>query len=177
MKKTVLEGKYEDVIQFKEHYFILDKKDRVCVLPYTLSTNSLLDKIGVIRGWNKLEDEETYMLLNDYISEDDETDLVAANRILFEVTGTNIKEAGLWMYLGNLYNNMTTNSPVKVYAVNITDIEIKTDENVEETEMRKKFKLLDSARAVQTDDVFFLSSFCRLLNFFFVNSLQKNNES
>jgi len=176
-KRLVYQGPFEDVIEIEQHYYLVNKKDRMCVLPYTMSTNGLLDKIGVIKDLNYIEEEETLTLLNDYISEDDQTDLVAANRILFEVIGTNVTDADSWMYLGSLYNNMSSDSLIKIYAVNISDVEIKADEDVEELSQRKKFKLLDSSRVIQSDDMLFLASYLRLFNYFYVNSLkQKENE-
>ena len=76
------------------------------------------------------------------------------------------------MYLGSVYNNMTSDSPIKIYAVDITDVEVKTDEEVREKEDRKKFKMMDSSAVLQTDDILFLAAFARLFNFFYVNSLQ-----
>ena len=170
-KKLVLQGVYEDIIELKNHYYLIDKKDKICILPYTISTNGLLDKIGIVEDWNYLEEEKVLTLLNDYINEDDNTDLVAANRILFEIIGNNIPNADLWMYLGSLYNNMSSSAPIKIYAVDISNIEIKADEDVEEEEMRKKFKMLDSSKVIQTDDILFLAGYLRLFNYFYVNSL------
>lgn len=175
-KKLILEGSFEDVIQLNDHYYLVDKKDKICVLPYTISTNGLLDRIGVIEDWNYIEEERVLTLINDYISADDSTDLVAANRILFEIIGTNVKGADLWMYLGSLYNNMTSDSPIKIYAVDITDVEIKADEDVEEEQERKRFKMLDSSKVIQTDDVLFLAAYLRLFNYFYVNSLNQKDE-
>jgi hypothetical protein len=176
-KKLILQGQFEDVIEIDKHYYLVDKKDKICVLPYILSTNGLLDKIGVIRDWNYVEEELVYTLLNDYLNEDDSTDLVAANRILFEVIGTNVDAADLWMYLGDLYSNMTSDSPLKIYAVDISNVEIKADEIVEEEEQRKKFKFFDSSKVIQTDDVLFLAAYLRLFNYFYVNSLDQNKEN
>lgn len=175
-KKLVLQGSFEDVIELNDHYYLVDKKNKMCVLPYTISTNGLLDKIGVMQDWNYLEEEKVLILINDYISADDSSDLVAANRILFEILGTNITQADLWMYLGSLFNNMSSHSPIKIYAVDITDIKIKADEDVEEKEDRRNFKLLDSSKVIQTDDILFLSAYLRLFNFFYVNSLQDEKE-
>ena len=77
IKKTlVLEGKFEDVMEIDEHYYLIDKKDRICVFPYTISSEGLLDKIGVIQDWNYIEEEKVWTLMNDYISSDDSTDLI-----------------------------------------------------------------------------------------------------
>lgn len=170
----VVENEHQKVIKIENLFYILDKRDKVCVLPYTISTNGLLDRIGVMEDWNYLEEERVLTLLNDYISADDMTDLVAANRVLYEIIGTNVTQADLWMYLGSLYNNLSSDSPIKIYAVNISDVEIKTDEEVVEEEQRKKFKMLDSSKVIQSDDVLFLASYLRLFNYFYVSSLDKS---
>lgn len=173
-KKLVLEGPFEDIIEIEQHYYLVDKKDKICVLPYTIATNGLLDKIGVIKDWNYIEEEKVLTLLNDYVYDDDETDLVAANRVLFEVLGVNVADADLWLYLGDLFSNMVSDSPIKVYAVDITNIEIKTEETVEEEEKRKMFNLMDTAKVIQTDDILFLAAYLRLFNYFYVKSLNQN---
>jgi hypothetical protein len=170
-KKIVHEGDYEDVIELDGHYYLLAKKDKICVLPYTISTEGLLDKIGIIEDWNFIEEEDVLTLINGYISTDDPTDLVAANRILFEITGVNITDAKEWMYLGSVYSNLTSDSPIKLYAVNITNLKIQED--VEEVGKRRKFKIMDSSRVIRSDEVLFLASFFRLFNFFYVQSLSK----
>lgn len=174
-KKLIVEGDYEDVIEINDHFYLIDKKDKICVLPYTISAEGLLDKIGISQEWNYLEEEKIYTLINDYLSTDDSTDLVAANRILFEIIGTNIKEAVRWMFLGNLSNKMSSDSPVKIYAVDITDIPIKSQEDVEEEEDRKKFKMLDSSKVIQSNDTLFLAAYLRLFNYFYISSLDKEN--
>jgi len=176
-KKLVLEGTYENVLEIEDHFYLLNKKDRICVLPYTISANNLLDKIGVVEDFNYVEEEKILTLLNGYLYDDDKTDLVAANRILFEIIGTNVKSADDWMYLGTLFNNLSSDSLIKIYCVDISNVEIKADENVEEITERKRFKLLDSSKVIQSDDVIFLASYTRLLQYFYINSLNNNKNS
>jgi len=172
-KKLIIEGDFEDVIELNDHYYLVDKKDRICVLPYTISSEGLLDKIGITKEWNYLEEKKVLTLINDYLNTDDSTDLVAANRILFEIIGTNIKEAIRWMFLGTVSNNTSSDSPIKLYAVDITDIPIKTQEDVEEEDERKKFKMMDSSKVIQSDDILFLAAYLRLFNYFYISSLDK----
>lgn len=169
-KKIVLNGSFEQVIEIDKHYYLINKKDRVCVIPYTMSGN-LLDKLGVVEDFNYIEEEKVLSILNDYLNEDDETDLVAANRVLFEIIGTNVKDASKWMYLGSLFNTLSSDSLIKIYAVDITDVEIKEFESVENENQRKKFKLLDSSKVIQSDDMLMLASFFRLFNYFYKKSL------
>ena len=172
-KKIILEGDFEDVIELDDHYYLVDKKDRICVLPYTISSEGLLDKIGVTSDWNYIEEKKVLTLINDYLNTDDNTDLIAANRILFEIIGTNVTEAVRWMFLGSVTNNMTSDSPIKLYAVDITDIPLKADEDVEEEEERKKFKMMDSSKVIQSDETLFLAAYLRLFNYFYISSLDK----
>jgi hypothetical protein len=169
-KKTIAQGEYEDVIEIEGHYYLLDKKDRVAVLPYTISSEGLIDQIGVIRDWNYIEEEKVLTLLNGYFNSDDTTDLVAANRVLFEATKINVKGAKDWMYLGALYSNLTSDSPIKVYAVDISGLKIQ--EEAEES-IEEKFKLMDASSVIRTDEILFLASFFRLFNIFYVKSLSK----
>ncbi|MCK9447128.1 hypothetical protein M0Q50_09780 [bacterium] len=169
-KKVILEGDFEDIIQIKNHYYIVSKKNRVIVLPYSIDSKGLLDKIGVIKDYNYIFEEYDYTLLNDYINEDDGTNLVAANRVLYNTTKLNITNADDWMYLGSLYNNLTSDSVVELYCVNITDKEIKENE---EFSKNPNFKMIDSSLIITSDDTLLLAGFLRLWNYFYVNSLNK----
>jgi len=170
-KKKIIQGEYEDVIEIDGHYYLVDKKDKVAVLPYTISSDGLLEKIGIIEDWNYIEDEEVWTLLNGYISTDDNTDLVAANRIFYEVTKINIKAAKDWMFLGALYSNLTSDSPIKVYAVDVTGLKIQ--EEAQQGIKEKKFKLMDASTVIRTDEILFLAAYFRLFNVFYVKSLSK----
>lgn len=175
-KKFIVEGDYERVVEIDDHYYLINKKDKIAVLPYTVDSRGLLDDIGVVEDWNYIEEERVLTLINDYVTTDDSTDLVAANRLLFEVLGTNVKDAIQWMYLGSIYNTMTSDSPIKLYAVDLTDVHIKSNENVEEGEEKREFKMISSEKVIQTDDVLFLAGFLRLFNYFYVSSLAQKEE-
>jgi len=170
-KKVIVQGEYEDVLEIDGHYYLMDKKDRIAVMPYTISSEGLIEKIGVVQDWNYIEEEEVLTLLNGYISSDDTTDLVAANRMFFETTKINIKSAKDWMYLGALYSNLTSDSPIKVYAVDITGLSIQ--EEAEQDIQKKKFKLMDASSVIRTDEILFLAAYFRLFNVFYVKSLSK----
>ncbi|HRT03600.1 MAG TPA: hypothetical protein P5513_06635 [Candidatus Diapherotrites archaeon] len=169
MKKVILENEFQKIILNSNRYYIENKYDQVCVLPYTID-NGLLDKIGVIEIWNEEEKENALTLLTDYLSKDDETNLVGANRILYSIIGINIKDASRWMYLGSLFNSLFSLSPLKIYSVNLTDIKI--EENVLDLDKKRNFKFVDSSMVTQTDDILFLGAFNRLFNFFYTNSIK-----
>jgi hypothetical protein len=171
-KKLILQGEYEDVFEIDGHYYLQDKKDRIAVIPYTIDSKSLIDKIGVVLDWNYIEEEEVLTLLNDYASSDDSTDLVAANRVLFETAKINIKDAKKWMYLGAVYSNLTSDSPIKLYAVDISNIKIQ--EEAEKAIQEKKFKMMDASSVIRTDEILFLAAYFRLFNWHYVNSIRKN---
>lgn len=172
-RKVVKEGRFEDVIEIDEHFYLISKKHQVAVLPYTIDTKGLLDKIGVIKDFNYVFEEYDYTLIHGYISEDDGTHLVAANRVLYEVIGTNVTDADKWMYLGSLYNNLTSDSAINLYCVDVSSVPIQKSEEVEENQLEAKFAFLDASKVTATDDSLFLASFLRLFNYFYVQSLAK----
>jgi len=167
-KRVIIQGRYEDVVQIKDHFYIIFKKNRVAVLPYTISSEGLLDKVGVIRDYNYILEKYDYTILSGYISLDDATNLVAANRILQDRINLNITNANKWMYLGGLYNNLTSDSAIHLYCVNLTDENIIQDI---ENQQNNNFNMIDSSYVITSDDSLLLSSFFRLFNYFYVNSL------
>jgi len=170
-KSIVLKGQFEDVVSIDNHYYIIHKLDKICVLPYTIAQNGLLDKIGVIKEIDILEEKENYVLVDGFINQDDPTNLVAANRILFDVIGSNITKADDWMYLGKI-NNTSISSNMIIYCVNVTDVAFKDSKETKETKKIKKFEMIDSNKVVVSDDALFLAAYLRIFNFFFVQSLK-----
>jgi hypothetical protein len=80
------------------------------------------------------------------------------------------------MYLGSLYNNLTSDSAISLYCVDIGQVEIKETEEVKEKQEKKKFQMIDVSRASTSDDTLILASFFRLYNFFYINSLSNNKK-
>ena len=173
-KKIIISGNFEDVIEIKDHYYLVSKKHRITVLPYTIDSRGLLDKIGVIKDYNYVFEEYDYTLINGYINTDDGTNLVAANRVLYEAIGVNITNADNWMYLGGLYNNLTSDSAIDLYCVDLTDKELPKTEEVEENKNKINFKMIDSSFVITADDTLLLASYLRLFNYFYVNALNSN---
>ena len=171
-KKIVMKGMFEDVLKENNHLYLVHKLDKICVLPYTISTDGILDKIGVIKDLDILLEKDVYTLINGYISQDDATNLVAANRLLFEVIGSNVKGADDWMYLGTL-SNISIGGNVIIWAANISDVDINETANVEETKKALKFEMIPANQVVASDDALFLASYMRLFNYFYVNSLKE----
>ena len=172
-KKVIMEGKYEDVVQINEHYYLVSKKHRVTILPYTIDSKGLLDKVGVIKDYNYVFEEYDYTLINGYITQDDGTNLVAANRILYEAIGLDDPNADDWMYLGGLYNNLTSDSAIDLYCVDLTSKNVKETEELEENKNKIKFKMIDSSNVITSDDTLLLAAYLRLFNYFYVNALDK----
>ena len=171
-KKTVLKGPYEDVISENNHFHIVHKVDKICVLPYTISEKGLLNQIGVIKEIDVLKEKENYVLINGYVSQDDPTNLVCANRLLFEIIGSNITQADSWMYLGKINNTISSNGII-IYCVNLTDVDIVESEEVEESKEAAKFDMIDANKVIVSDDALFLAGYMRLFNYFYVNSLKE----
>jgi len=172
-KKVIVEGKFEDVIEIKEHYYLISKKHQVTVLPYTIDTKGLLDKVGVVKDYNYVFEEYDYTLINDYINQDDGTNLVAANRILYETIGLNITNADDWMYLGGLYNNLTSDSAIDLYCVDLTGKGVVETEEIQQNKNKVQFKMIDSSYVITSDDTLLLAAYLRLFNYFYVNALDK----
>jgi len=170
-KEIVLEGDFEKVVKIKEHYYLESKKHKVVILPYAISSSGVLDKVGVVKDYNYINEEYDYTLINGYINKDDGTNLVAANRVLYESIGLNVTNATDWMYLGSLYNTLTSDSAIDLYSVNLTDKPIKETEEVQENQEKIRFKMIDSSLVVTSDDTLLLASYLRLFNYFYVNSL------
>lgn len=173
-RKIILQGKFEDVISIDDHYYLISKKHRIAVLPYTIDTRGLLDKVGVVKDYNYIFEDYDYTLINGFISQDDGTDLVAANRVLFNVLKINITNADDWMYLGSLYNTLTSDSPTKLYCVDLTSKNMLETEEVEQTQDKVKFKMIDSSYIITSDDTLLLAGYMRLFNYFYVNALNSN---
>ena len=168
--KTLLENELQEVVKFEDNYYIINKKDVVCVLPYTLDEGGLLDKVGLIEIWNDEERKTELTLLKGFLSEDDGTNMVGANRVFYEVTGVNITEAANWMFLGTLFVSLYSDSPLRVYAVDVSGVEFA--EQVMDENVRKIFKMENSSTVAQSDDMLFLGAFTRLFNFFYAKSLK-----
>jgi len=173
-RQIVLEGIFEDVIKVKEHYYLISKKRSVAVLPYTIDTRGLLDKVGVVKDYNYIFEDYDYTLIHGFISQDDGTNLVAANRVLYEVVGMNLTNADDWMYLGSLYNNLTSDSPIDLYCVDLSLKQIQETEEVQETMDKLKFKMIDASYVITSDDTLLLAGYFRLFNYFYINSLSNN---
>ena len=165
--KIVLENEFEEVLENNGHYFLRSKIDQICVLPYTISQDGLLDKIGVIENWNEIEKKNIPTLLKGYLNKDDGTNLVGANRILYQISGSNIEEASRWMFLGVVFNTLASESPLRIYAVDVSGVEIKGEEYIQNEEDRKRFRMMPSNQVAQSDDLLFLGAFTRLFNFIF----------
>jgi len=166
-KKTVLEGEYEDVVEVQDHYYLISKKHRIAVIPYTIDSKGLLDKIGVVKDYNYLTEEYNFTILNGYVTTDDGTNLVAGNRILHIITKLDMPNADKWMYLGELFNTLTSDSALEIYCVDLTDKNLKEYEKTESG----NFEFLDSFTVITSDDSLLLSGYLRLFNFFYTNSL------
>lgn len=81
-KKIVNSGDFEEVVEINDHYYLISKKDRIGVVPYTISAQGIIDKIGIVNDINILKNKNEFTILYDYINVDDFSDLNGANRIL-----------------------------------------------------------------------------------------------
>ena len=170
--KILHSNEFEDVVEFNEKFYVVNKKQKLCVIPYTLN-KGLLDKIGVVKYNTAFSSNLQYSLMSGIVNIDDDTDLVAANRILFEHTSTNAVNANIWMYLGKLKTNIIDDLGISLYCVNITGIDISLPNKLDKVSSESNFKLINSNDIISTDDSILLSSYLRLFQFFYINSLNK----
>lgn len=169
--KLILSNEYEDIIERDGRFLVRRKMDVVGVIPYTIK-NSLLEKIGVIKFLDKNLSHLEYRLMSGEVNNDDGTNLVTANRILFENVSTNVADAKLWMYLGRIRDGMLDVNGISLYCVNVSAI--KLNDSVElNKDKRIKFELVDSNDIISSDDSVLLASHLRLFQFLYINSLNK----
>ena len=69
-----------------------------------------------------------------------------ANRILFEIIGTNVTDAMLWMYLGTVSSTLLSDSPIKLYACDITNVEIRENEESKKRYIMSKIRNYQQAK-------------------------------
>ena len=166
--KIIIENELEKVIEQNDHYFVVNKKEIICILPYTID-KGLLTNIGVISKYNDDTEEETKTLIMGYLNKDDYTNIAGANRLIYDTIFLNITDAERWMYLGELSLSQFAKSSFKIYAVDVTDLEIKNNDS-------SKFELLELPKVTQSNDILFLSSYIRLFNFFYIKSLKHKKD-
>lgn len=99
--KLIVTNDFEEIVERDGRYFVKRKMDVVCVIPYTIESG-ILEKVGVIKFSEKSFSNLSLTLMSGEVNEDDGTNLVTANRILFENVSTNVPNANLWMYLGKI---------------------------------------------------------------------------
>jgi hypothetical protein len=172
-QNIVFNGKFEDVITINDHLYLVFKKHRIAIIPYIISDVNLLEKIGVIKDFNFENENYEYTLITGYPTTDDATDLVTANRILFSIIGFNIEDASKWIYLGKLYNNLTSDSPITLYGVNISGLNLDQNQEAEDNQKRIKFQMLTPERVVNSSESTFLSSYLRLFQYFYSSAQNK----
>jgi hypothetical protein len=170
--KLLQSNTIEDVIEYNGHFYVVNKHQKICVMPYTLE-KGMLNKIGVLKYVSSLSSNLEYSLINGIVTIDDETDLVAANRIMFELTNTNAANANIWMYLGKIKTSVIDDLGISLYCVNITDLNLSTPSKLDRQIKETQFKLINSNDIIATDDSILLSSYLRLFQFFYINSLNK----
>jgi len=170
--KLLYSNDIEDVIDYNGRFYIVNKKQNIYVIPYTLD-KGMLDKIGIINSTNLIYSNLEYSLINGIINIDDETDLVTANRLLFDLTNVNVSNANNWMYLGKIKTSLIDNIGSSLYCVNITNLNLSIPTKLDKANKEIQFKLVNSNDIIATDNCLLLASYLRLFQFFYINSLNK----
>ena len=118
--KIILESEFFKIIEKSGQIKINNNYTTVSVLPYTIS-NGVLDAIGVVKYENFCDNTKLATYLTSYRNASDSSCMITANRVLHECIGINITDASKWMFLGDIYNNIS-GTPIKLYCVDVTDL-------------------------------------------------------
>lgn len=166
-ERLIDENDFEKVILQDDHYYVINNKELVAIIPYTIK-DGILEQIGIINVVNEETEEEEQTLIMGYLKKDDVTNLDGANRILKDTIYLDITDAEKWIYLGELSMNQFSKSSFKIYGVDITNKEVKYTD-------LSKFELVELPKVTQSNDLLFLSSYLRLFNYFYVKSIKVKN--
>jgi hypothetical protein len=169
--KLIASNEFEEIVERDGRYFVKRKMDVVCVIPYTIE-KGMLEKVGVIKFLEKAFSHLPITLMSGEVNEDDGTNLVTANRILFENVATNVANANLWMYLGKIRDGLMDENGMSVYCVNVSDVNLGKPNELNRSG-KGEFTLVGSNEIVSTDDSVLLAAYLRLFQFFYINSLNK----
>lgn len=168
--KVIAESNTDRVIESNGKFYITHKIRSICVLPYDIS-NGIIDRIGVISIDKRVSTTLMYNMLTGPVTTDDDTDLVSANRILFNSTGINEPNANRWMYLGMIKLGMLDTEGTSLYAVNISGKPEGT--GLISNDGIGRYALVKANDIISTDDAVLLASYLRLFQFFYINSINK----
>lgn len=169
--KLIASNEFEEIVERDGRYFVKRKMDVVCVIPYTIE-KGMLEKVGVIKFSEKAFSHLPITLMSGEVNEDDGTNLVTANRILFENVATNVANANLWMYLGKIRDGLMDENGMSVYCVNVSDVKLNKPNELKRAD-KGEFALVGSNEIIATDDSVLLAAYLRLFQFFYINSLNK----
>lgn len=170
----------KEILLTNGHFNIINKydegvKDELCVeriyenvvvLPYTLTENQYIDKIGVLNEFNLLRFKNYSTTAVTGSFKDKETSLECAKRELNEETGLNIEDSYQWIFLGYLNCSKFDSTDYPCYAVDATNVKIqkkKTDGSV--SEKRSTFEFIELNDAIKVNDAFILSLLLKLFSY------------
>ena len=146
------------------------KDTHVLILPYILSANQQINKLGVLDEPNLFrEDGHAYTVISGTI-EDDESNLEGAKRELNEESGYNVPDSSKWTYLGELTASKMVDSYYPCFVVDVTDItQTKKKTDGSKNEKATKFVRLDVYDFLKLEDSLLLAIFLK----FYVKKFSK----
>lgn len=163
--KTLFETNTQSIINKDGELKIISNYTNVAVVPYIINDSGLFSQIGVIEYENYYDNSKHLSTICGFRVNSDASCMVTANRLLFEHTKTNITDAELWMFLGDIYTK-NSGTPLKLYCVNVSDYIDKIGEN-------SAVRFVNINEAITSDDSLLLSSYLRLFNLYYTQNIGK----
>ena len=174
--KVLHETPYFDLVVTDEKHGLRIKNTSVAVLPYTVDSSGIVEKIGILKEANPLR-ETGYAdtLITGSIDDSDDDAYATAVRELYEEGGVDMRGGSpdSWIYLGTFHDSKDTDREIPAFAVDITGQTVgkpQTDGSTQE--QNSSFSLIDVNEAIQTKELLVLGSFLRLFNIMYKKSFK-----
>lgn len=165
MKKirTLIENNSHSIIENVEdkELKVISLYTEIAVMPYSIDDSGLLDSVGVVGYTNFYDDTSHLTLLKGFRKDSESSNMITANRLIFDSFGVNITQAEKWMFLGDIYSE-SSGTPIKLYCVNISNNEDLKSED---------FKMVTVNTAITSDDSLLLSSYLRLFKLYYMQGI------
>lgn len=174
--KVLHETPYFDLVKNDEKHGLRIKITSVAVLPYTIDSTGIVEKIGILKEPNALRDTGyADTLITGSIEDSDDDAYSTAVRELYEEGGVDMRSGSPdnWTYLGAFHDSKDTDREIPTFAVDITGQELgKPQTDGSDHEKNCLFSLVDVNEAIATKELLVLGSFLRLFNIMYKKSFK-----
>lgn len=172
--KTLKEFDKFDVVDVEGKVGLKMKTMSVAVMPFTVDSNNIIDKIGLLKEYNPFrEGDFSHTLITGTVDHEDDTLLATAKRELTEEGGykTPEDENERWIYLGNFFPYKDSDRQVPTFAVDVSGLEASEPEtDGSKKEALSKLEMMESNQIMITEETLALSAFLRLFNYFYLKT-------